>query len=294
MEDACAAARNGQLAFFQETDKSKLQQLLEKYDSDGRTLLHNTVTSKNVGLVNYILGFSPEVNTEDDELVSASDGQRSSLCSLVLNVAFRLSAAGILFAPKHAGSPQRRAVQFLLLESRGYDNCSLVCQGWSPLHTAASIGSEAIVSLLLGCGARVDPRNSSGCTPLHYAVSKGHVAVAERLLDAGASPTVADRYGGTCLHKAAVKGHSPLAALLLRRGARVDDADKAGQTALHLAVSMGAKHTAVLLLARGADPEAEDKEGETPLSLAGGMRAMLEGTAKAVRDGTFDEDELEM
>ena len=43
-------------------------------------------------------------------------------------------------------------------------------QGWSPLHTAASIGSEDIAGMLLESGATVDAKNSTGCTPLHYAV----------------------------------------------------------------------------------------------------------------------------
>uniref|UniRef100_A0A061RNW2 26S proteasome non-ATPase regulatory subunit 10 n=1 Tax=Tetraselmis sp. GSL018 TaxID=582737 RepID=A0A061RNW2_9CHLO len=126
MEDACAAARNGQLAFFQETDKSKLQQLLEKYDSDGRTLLHNTVTSKNVGLVNYILGFSPEVNTEDDEgwspLHTAASIGSEAIVSLLLGCGARVD-------PRNSS-------------------------GCTPLHYAVSKGHVAVAERLLDAGGR--------------------------------------------------------------------------------------------------------------------------------------------
>ena len=64
------------------------------------------------------------------------------------------------------------------------DNC-----GWTPLHSAASVGHDEIILLLLdkgcyklGCprekqlylGANVNARTDNGQVPMHYVASKNH------------------------------------------------------------------------------------------------------------------------
>jgi 26S proteasome non-ATPase regulatory subunit 10 len=66
-------------------------------------------------------------------------------------------------------------------------------EGWTPLHSAASSGREAMVELLLDLGADVAAANKGGRVALHYAASKGHVAIADLLLKRGAKINQKDK-----------------------------------------------------------------------------------------------------
>jgi len=67
MEDACQAARDGRLQYFEALEDGKVTALLRQTDEDGRTLLHNAVAGKNSALAKWILGHGAECNTADDE-----------------------------------------------------------------------------------------------------------------------------------------------------------------------------------------------------------------------------------
>ena len=61
------------------------------------------------------------------------------------------------------------------------------CQtGLTPLHVAAFIGNENVVSYLLDKGANISSVTQRGETPLHYAARAGHPNIMRLLLDNGA------------------------------------------------------------------------------------------------------------
>ena len=62
----------------------------------------------------------------------------------------------------------------------------VVQSGLTPLHVAAFIGSENIVSYLLEKGADVNSLTQRGETPLHYAARAAQPNVIKLLLDHGA------------------------------------------------------------------------------------------------------------
>ena len=53
-------------------------------------------------------------------------------------------------------------------------------EGVTPLHIAAEIGREAVVSKLLAAGANKNAADHEGFTPLHIAVQNGHQALVRR------------------------------------------------------------------------------------------------------------------
>ena len=69
------------------------------------------------------------------------------------------------------------AVTVMLLARQKIDVNAQDEFGWTPLHNAASKGSEAIVHLLIVSGANVNARNADNSTPLHVAASEGRVGV---------------------------------------------------------------------------------------------------------------------
>jgi hypothetical protein len=103
-----------------------------------------------------------------------------------------------------------------------------ILHGLTPLHTACSGGSEAVVRLLLSYGADVNatrtkiPKGSGmglitgteGSTPLHFAAANGHLEVVRLLLEKGAHPTAKDKDGLTPESLAASQGHATCVTLL--------------------------------------------------------------------------------
>uniref|UniRef100_A0A1X7SKQ1 Uncharacterized protein n=1 Tax=Amphimedon queenslandica TaxID=400682 RepID=A0A1X7SKQ1_AMPQE len=57
-----------------------------------------------------------------------------------------------------------------------------------PLHTAALLGHNEVVSVLLSNGADPNIKNEYERTPLHNAASEGHNKVVSVLLSNGADP----------------------------------------------------------------------------------------------------------
>jgi len=83
------------------------------------------------------------------------------------------------------------------------------------LHFAAGIGHEAVVAALLGVGAGVNDRSTSGKSPLHRAMESGHAAVVRALLRlGGVDVKLQDRSGRTALAYAKQQGHTAVVRVL--------------------------------------------------------------------------------
>ena len=86
--------------------------------------------------------------------------------------------------------------------------------GDTPLHHAATRGSDAVARTLLAAGADKEAQDAPGRTPLHVAAMCGKEAVARALLEAGADKDAKDNDGVMPLHYAQKGGHKALVALL--------------------------------------------------------------------------------
>jgi ankyrin repeat protein len=156
--------------------------------------------------------------------------------------------------------------------------------GDTALHLAAAAWLPAVVTQLLGCGARVAAANRRGAQPLHYA-SEGNptsgrsndddqAAVIRALVSHGADPNALDRSGVAPIHRA-VRCRRPAALeALLAGGANPRLRNGSGSTPLHLAVldtgriggglpeSREAQRRVIrILLAHGATPDDRDSRG---------------------------------
>ncbi|GJQ85972.1 hypothetical protein Trydic_g21818 [Trypoxylus dichotomus] len=137
----------------------------------------------------------------------------------------------------------------------------------TPLHVAALHGQCDCAKFLVAQGADVDDRDEDGKTPLISAAFNGQAQIIETLIDSKADVTLYDKNGNTALHTACLRKHSNAALLLLER---VDDpkvinaVNNECKTALHLTARNGLVGVTRQLIAKGASVTAVDANGLTP------------------------------
>lgn len=142
-------------------------------------------------------------------------------------------------------------------------------EGATVLHRASEGGQAAIVSWLLGAGAKVNAADVHGATPLHRAAQSKDPRCVELLLEAGADTQIADAYGSTPLYLACASAEC--AALLI--AAHLPDVFATNsfvwsRTPLHEAARIGSEEVCRLLLRAGSVVDAADTNGHTPLYVA--------------------------
>jgi ankyrin repeat protein len=91
--------------------------------------------------------------------------------------------------PSRDAGDQHRAVVARLLEA-GANPALPEANGWTPLHSAAISGHEALARMLLDAEAPTDTlvAGQMGSTPLAYALFYGHIATAEAIARGGPVP----------------------------------------------------------------------------------------------------------
>ncbi|MEZ5964520.1 MAG: ankyrin repeat domain-containing protein [Planctomycetota bacterium] len=90
--------------------------------------------------------------------------------------------------------------------------------GWTPLHTAAQLGSLDAVRRFLDGGLPPGVCTGDGQTPLHLAAQEGHLAVVHLLMARGADAEAEDEHGMTPVQRAAERGRTRIARFLREAG----------------------------------------------------------------------------
>lgn len=182
-------------------------------------------------------------------------------------------------------SGNRHAVELLL--RAGADPNGTDARGETPLGAAVTApwrGSDEIVRLLLGAGARAEGEEAGDL--LATAGFRDRREILAQLLDAGIPIDARDEDGESALMGAAKAGRSELVRTLLARGADPALQDIWGYTALTWSASQTDNpETVAALLSAGAPVDALDDKGRAALLHAashgrlGAVRALLEGGA---------------
>jgi ankyrin repeat protein len=125
----------------------------------------------------------------------------------------------------------------------------------APLHWAAVMGRQRVISELVKRGADVNAKDSHGRTPLHWAARHNYAGAVEELLAVDADFLQLDHDGMTPLAFAVEGGllRGDCVELFVRFGADVDAIvpNDIEETPLHIALRLGYKETALALLGEG-------------------------------------------
>lgn len=144
----------------------------------------------------------------------------------------------------------------------------------TPLMSAASKKSAAVIRMLLDAGARasINAKDNEGRTALMFGAQSGHVETIKLLLEAGADIHAKDNLGRTALlqtygHRYVGSSTLGAAKTLIAAGANVNDVNAQKQTILMLAVQRHYVDEVKMLLEAGAraSVNARDNQGKTAL-----------------------------
>ncbi|XP_067013124.2 transient receptor potential channel pyrexia [Anabrus simplex] len=249
-------------------------------DANGFTPLHICAYKGNVAGCEYFLSQGANVNHIKDKytpLHCAAFGDAPKVVKLLLGKGAKVEyyKDGVVGEGTALHSAVKaNAVECLhLLMQEGADVNSIEPGGWSPLHTAADLGSTESMKLMLdskGIKLNVKTRDKDS-TPLHLAAENGYKDCVSLLLSRGANPDEQNSHGQTPLHLAArAQAIECVGTLLGCKECDVNARDDDRRTPLHSAVGKEARdHEIVrLLLNHQADVDARDKYGCTPLHIA--------------------------
>jgi len=124
--------------------------------------------------------------------------------------------------------------------------------GCVPLHTAAIMGNEDMVELLIAKGSPVNETDFNKNTTLHLAAGRGHAEVVRILLAKGADTAAKNCQLDLPLHIAADAGRVNVVRTLIEAGANVNAEDSMNRTPLKRATDRNRKEVADLLRKQGA------------------------------------------
>lgn len=241
-------------------------------DREGRTALHHAVIRGDAETAAFLLESGSDANAVDRHgrppLYYALLEERDALARLIerhdgdLNYRFP-DGRSLLYVPLHENFPTM--TQWLLDQGLSVKDADK--NGWTPLHQAAKVGSQATIELFLGLGADPNAADSLGRTPLHIASERGHILVIKALAEGGAVVDLLDHAQWLPMHYSAQHGHWGPIQYFLLRGIDLDTPIPDGRTALHLCIESGMMRTVMLLYGKGADMLHQDNAGRTPLAL---------------------------
>ncbi len=235
----------------------------ELRDTDGETIVHYFVKTKNLKAINYCIKKGIPVDVKDNTgktplalaLENSSDYDSIQIAATLLKFGVRPISGDYDY---FENAVTERSLSMNLKD------------GQTPLHIAVISGHSGIAEYLIKNGANLSAQDLAGATPLHEAVRYGQTDLVSMLLKNGANPNAKDSLGNTpLLLIPPEKNRKEVYKLLLSSKANPNIKDTFGDTPLHIA-TLSSMKTDILdeMIQAGADINARNKQGITPLTIA--------------------------
>jgi ankyrin repeat protein len=243
-------------------------------DTHSRTPLHVAGTAnglRKAELIRLLLAKGADPNARDDSGASPLD--EAAWGGSVAKTAALLDGGAKIDAPntKTGATPLNEAafkghvdvMEFLL--ARGANARIRDHAGLMPVENAVRQHHAEAARILLTHGKDRDLTNRL----LEEAVRRGQADTVEMLLGEGAAIDARSSSGSTALYDAVLKQNGAIVSLLVNRGADVDARETtSGTTPLYAAAALGREEAVAILLLAGANPNLTGKEGISPLQAA--------------------------
>ena len=246
---------------------------LNEQDSEGNTVLHLAVQTKDIKSVSTLLtdpSCDPNIVTNKGDTplhIACRQG-----CIEIIDLLLGTKRINLQAMNAHGKLPLHVAnVQAIgcLVEGRHYSINERDIKGNTILHLAVQAENTNCVKTLLA-SASCDPNavNNEGNTPLHIACQQGSVEIIDFLF----SFEKLDLYitnADECKMPLHVASMEAIKHLLKCKKYTLDERDGKGNTVLHLAVQMENSNCVKTLLASAScDPNVVNSKGDTPLHIA--------------------------
>eukprot|EP00759_Apiculatamorpha_spiralis_P004362 PhF_6_TR12596/c0_g1_i1/m.19853/K10380/ANK; ankyrin len=218
------------------------------------TLLHETVSLGNVGIVKAILDAGADVNARDPRdclpLHIAVEKRNYDMTALLLDSGSAIDFQDVITGrtPLHISTANgdENITQLLIDKKAATDTRDNKIN--TALHNACRAGSPKLVELLLSRKCKADVTDASGCTPLHIACEVGNVTCLNMLLEYGVNTEAKDGRGWRPIHTAAAAGNVECVEVLLSRGVTVNEADNTERSPMFIAAEYGQPEVAKKLV----------------------------------------------
>lgn len=273
LHSACAAGNIECIEILLSNDSCLVNIDLPGYED--RTALHLAVLQNRIDIVTLLLHCGADSNAFDRYGKLALHMVVSIECAAVLIISGNAyvdgkDMYGQTFVHYCCATDKAMYLKFLLTQSPNLAIKDTL--GRTPLHVAASHGSQSCLDLLLKTKTlNINLTDLYGWTALHITVRQINFMATVSLLKAGADPGVRDNLHRTALHFACQNGTSMLTVVqLLAHGSNIDDLTRDRQTPLHYACAVMIVDNPIVstLLDLGASITAKDYVQSTPLHLA--------------------------
>lgn len=229
---------------------------------------------------------------QNTHIISLATNSPQSLTYLGLAIeadAYGAIQSSINFLAKTIGAlqinttPLHLAIEYGLSGAAGklvelHDVNSKDYLGWAPLHWAAWLNEQRMLSALIEHGANVDITGNHNESPIYLAAFNGHKESTEILLTNNAKTTIRNTLSHAPIHMASYNEHVDVMSIMLRYGADIEIRSHVRyNTPLHVAAWHGKLRSANYLLDNGCNIEARMINGGTALH-----RAALNGKTEMI------------
>lgn len=193
----------GLMKAIQENDKKMVKLFvrsgydLNETDSSGKTPICTAAEKGNIDIINILLRGDVNLLKRND-----SDGLTPMFCAIKGNniqVIEKFKNVGI-----------------------GLNTRNEYADGIAPLHYAAALGLDNVITYLISSGVNIDITDAKGQTPLHKSIAQDNIVVLYVLLNSGADVDIED-YSGFSPLDISIKYDKDLYTALLKRYSKITD-----------------------------------------------------------------------
>lgn len=280
-----------------ETPPIQMRRIINRQDTDGKTLLHRAVLSENFKITKILISAKADENIKDLNGYSpkyyAENARTPEIRELF---GFKKNSEQLEIQPEENISEKKSAATFYgskqykvvfgeanselikAVKEQNFASVSKMLRSGKNVNEADTLGNNALfyaidsqndglINLLVSYKINCNKKNNHGQLPFLFAVSKGNVNEISTLIKTGVNINKKDNEGVNAVMLAIYSRNLSLLKFLIANGAYPEGTDLFGNTLLHIAIQNEDANTTKFLINQDCDIHAPNDKGTTPLDL---------------------------